>query len=308
MNPRTYDCYVLQIVKQGSLTKAAAEIGISQPALSAGLTSLENELGFRIFNRKTSPVTITPDGQLYIDYIRRLQVLSEDFEKRLDEKRGSAGSRVVIGGPVAYINSMVSDTVLRLLGLHPEYRVTLRTASLGELIEQAERGEVDCFISTSDKIPDRFEKRLIKKEKVYLCVPGSDPMNDILRKYAVSPGEKGKMIDFSILDGRSFICLTENQPLQIQLRGFAAEEGFAFESRIIVDQVSTAVRFAIKGLGLCFASEDALAGFSDLSGICLYSLPEQISGRAIYAAYDKSLFVSEACGSFMELLESDNKE
>ena len=44
MDRRVYDNYVLQIVEHGTLSKAAAFLGISQPALSSGLTALENEL------------------------------------------------------------------------------------------------------------------------------------------------------------------------------------------------------------------------------------------------------------------------
>jgi len=308
MNPRTYDSYVMQLLKQGSLTRAAAELGITQPALSAGLTSLESELGFRIFNRRTSPVTVTPEGRLYIEYIERLGVLAEDFEKRLADQRRSEDSSVTIGGPVAYVNSMVSDAVLRLLRAHPEYRVTLRSAPLDELVGMAARGEIDCFVSTSARLPDRFEKRPVKREKVYLCVPKDDPMNVGLEEFRTAPGGRGAQIDYRLLSGRPFVCLEENQPLQRQLRSFAAERGIAVDCRIVVDQVSTAVRFAARGLGACFASEDALTGQSDLSGVCIYSLPESVSGRMIYIAYDNALFRSEACRAFLELVEADGKE
>ncbi len=308
MNPRTYDSYVKEILKQGNLTRAAAEIGISQPALSAGLMNLEAELGFRIFNRKTMPVSLTPEGRLYIEYIERLAVFAEDFEKRLADSRSRADSRAVIGGPEAYINSLVTDTVIRLLRSHPEYRITFRSAPLGELIEMASRGELDCFISTSERLPERFEKRFIKKEKVYLCVPKSDPINEGLADFCTTPGGRGQLIDFCLLNDRPFVCLEEEQPLQRQFRRFAAERGISVDSRIVVDQVYTAVRLAAKGVGACFASEDALAAQDDLSGVCLYALPESVSGRAIYVAYDDALFRSEACGAFIALLETENAE
>ena len=79
MDRRVYDNYVIQIVEHGNLSKAAAHLGISQPALSSGLTALENELGFKIFNRRKVPITFTPEGELYFDYLKRMQVLADDF-------------------------------------------------------------------------------------------------------------------------------------------------------------------------------------------------------------------------------------
>ena len=71
MDRRVYDNYVIQIVEHGNLSKAAAYLGISQPALSSGLTALENELGFKIFNRRKVPITFTPEGELYFDYLKK---------------------------------------------------------------------------------------------------------------------------------------------------------------------------------------------------------------------------------------------
>ena len=302
MNPRTYDDYVLQILQSGNLTRAAAALGISQPALSLGLTKLETELGFRIFNRRTSPISVTPQGRLYIDYIRRLGVLTSDFERQLEEYRSHEGGRVRVGGPIAYIESLVTDAVIRLLAAHPGYRVELKTASLAELIEMAERGDVDCFIATTGALPEGLEKRLVKRERIYLCVPADDPVNRELTRFRTTPGEAGERFDYSILGGRRFIGLEAGQPLQVQLERFAGEYGIALDDAIRVNQVSTAVGFAARGQGLCLASEDSLRGEVDLSKLCCYSLPDSISGRDIYIACERDRYRTAACADFMDIL------
>ena len=114
MDRRVYDNYVIQIVKHGNLSKAALHLGISQPALSSGLNALESELGFRIFNRKRVPITFTAEGEIYYDYINKMQVLSDDFQQRLTSYREEVGCKVTIGGPVAYVESMVTDAIIKL--------------------------------------------------------------------------------------------------------------------------------------------------------------------------------------------------
>lgn len=313
MEKKSFDRYVFRIAEQGSLTKAAASLKISQPALSSGLTNLENELGFKIFNRKSVPITFTPEGEIYFKYLKKQQVLYDDFQRRLNSYRDESNSQVAIGGPVAYVESMVTDAVIEFRRRKPDYQVSIKCSPLSELIEMASKGEIGCFVSTCDEIPEKFEKQLIKKEKVYLCIPRENPLNDRIAEYQTLPGKTGGYFDFSILDGEEFILLEEGQPLQIQIREFFKEYRIAPVNKVTVNQVSTAVNLAIKGEGICFASEAALEGNVDLSDVCIYTLPDTISGRNIYIAYDKELFMSAACKDLIQYLvnnkiDSDFKE
>ena len=295
MDRRVYDNYVIQIVEHGNLSKAAAHLGISQPALSSGLTALENELGFKIFNRRKVPITFTPEGELYFDYLKRMQVLADDFWQRLDNYHEEQNSRVTIGGPVAYVESIVTDAVSALRKEHPNYRIDIKCSPLAELIDMSLKGEINCFVSTSEEIPKNFEIKRIKQEKIYLCVPKDNPLNKKIAKYQVRPGESGEPFDYSLLDDEEFIFLEQGQPLQDQMETFFEESGIAVRNKITVNQVSTAVGLVIKGQACCFASEGALEGSRELGSICVYPLPESISGRNIYVAYNKELFMSDAC-------------
>ncbi|MBE5865958.1 MAG: LysR family transcriptional regulator [Lachnospiraceae bacterium] len=308
MNKRVYHKYVLEINEYGNLTKAAAALGISQPALSSGLTNLENELGFKIFNRKNVPIKLTPEGEIYYEYIKRLQILSDDFKERLDSYREKSNCRVAVGGPVAYVESMVVDAVARISEEHPDYEITIKCSPLAELMEMASKGEINCFICTSDEIADSFAKELIEHERVYLCIPSDNPVNDSLKAFQIAPGQEGTLFDFSVLNGEEFIFMEEGQPLYKQMNRFFEEYGIVPNSKVSVNQVSTAVNLSIRGKGICFASEESLRGNYDLSGVCVYALPDTISGRSIYVAYDKELFLPVACRDFIDCLIQVHKE
>ena len=105
-----------------------------------------------------------------------------------------------------------------------------------------------------------------------------NPINEKLKSYAVNPGETGELFDYSILDTEEFIFLQEGQPLREQMETFFQEHGIVAENKVVVNQVSTAVKMAIKGEGICIASEYALEGNISLDNVYLYSLPDSISG------------------------------
>lgn len=307
MDRRVYDNYVIQIVKQGNLSKAAAFLGISQPALSSGLTNLENELGFKIFNRKKVPIEFTPEGEIYYDYLQKMQVLADDFQQRIDSYQKDVNCKVIVGGPVAYVESIVTDAVLALKRNNPAYRIDIKCSPLSELIDMSLKGEVSCFVSTSTNIPNNFEKKLIKQEKIYLCVPCHNKLNEAIQNYKVTPGETGGTFDYSILDNEEFVFLENGQPLREQMNAFFEEYGIVPKNTITVNQVSTAVNLVLKGEGICFASEGALEGNRDLSNICVYPLPDSISGRNIYVAYNKDLFMSRACKELIQHLVTEKE-
>ena len=297
MDRRIYDKYVVQIAAQGSLTKAAAQLGISQPALSSGLTALENELGYKLFDRRSVPVALTEEGRIYLDYVERLQVLSDDLRRRLDAHRTQVNEHIAVGGPVAYVESMVTDAVIRFSRERPQVHVSLRSSPLAELIDMASRGEISGFISTSEQLPDTFEKHLLRQEAVFLCVPAEDPVNDLL---------DADSMDYRLLSGKPFIFLEEGQPLQTQAAAFLREQGVEPVNRIVVNQVSTAVNLSRRGEGICFATEAALACCDDLSAVRIYPLPRSFSGRNIYVAYDRQLFMPAACWEFIRCLMNQN--
>lgn len=299
---KNYDNYVLQIARAGSLTKAAENLGISQPALSLGLSKLEKELGFKIFNRRTMPLRFTPEGQIYYDYIQRIKVLNDDFDFRIAALRKDYNDKVVIGGPEAYIGGIVTTAVKRLLDLYPHFSAGLKSASISQLIEQASNREIDCFISTTDSLPSNFVKLPVKREKLYLCIPRKHPLNKRLEAYDIRTCNTAGLMDFSCLDGQEFIFLEEWQPLQKTLRTFLEQYAVEPVNRAVVNQVSILLHLSVASNCLCIASEDALACSGNAEQFCLYLLPETISNRLIYVAYDKDLYVSEAAKELIKLL------
>ena len=302
MDRRIYNNYVVQIAEHGSLTKAAVALGITQPALSSGLTYLENEIGIKIFNRRTVPISFTPEGKIYFDYIEHIRLLDSDLKMRLDRLHNEANNKVVIGGPVVYTESIITDAIIKLRAECPEYRVEVKSASLPNLIDMANKGEINCFVSTSNALPDNYAVLPIKKETIYLCIPKDNPLNQELSEYRVTRESPGGQFDYSILDGERFIFLEANQPLQKQLNTFLSTYGIHPNNFVIVNQVSTAVSLSIKGEGICFASDASLSAVDEVQSVGIYPLPNDIAGRQLYVAYDKELSISTACKKIMVLL------
>ena len=286
MDRRIYDQYFLKTMEAGSITAAARSLHVSQPALSNGLTALEKELGFRILDRKTTPVSFTEEGKLYHEYLLRMQTLKADFERRLDASRAARENSVTIGAPVVYVDTVVTDAVQALLEKEEDCHVVIKTASLEDLVQMAEEGEINCFVSTTDELPSHFSTRLIRKERICMGVPES-----VLRlKDDLQPRD---------FHEKPFILLEEQQPLRLVANSFFRQHGIRPVHRLTTDQVSTAVLLAERGHGICFASEDTLNN----TRLQIYPLP--VHERAVFIAYDRELYMPEAAARLIGFLEEN---
>ena len=62
----------MTVVREGSFTKAASSLGVSQPAVSQNIAELEKATGVKLFERLRSEVRLTPQGEIFMDYARRI--------------------------------------------------------------------------------------------------------------------------------------------------------------------------------------------------------------------------------------------
>ncbi len=72
--------YALSVLKNGSFSKAAKNLALSQPALSTQIQKLEQEIGIKLFDRSSNPMTATEDGQAFL---RRAQDIITSTERLL---------------------------------------------------------------------------------------------------------------------------------------------------------------------------------------------------------------------------------
>ncbi len=300
--------YLLDIIRWGSLTNAARKLGISQPALSLALTNLEKKLGVVLVDRKNKPVCLTEEGSIYVDYLLKKEELTKQMKKEISDVGVFKKTVLTVGGATVYIESLVADVIPQLLEKYPECQVDMRIESLDELIQNGLKGSIDCFVCTDENnIPDDFTLLPIRKERLYLCVPASCKINERLKEYQVAVGQSKEIQDYTMFAEENFVNLPPTFPLQKRMNRFFEERKMKIHSSITVNQVSTAVALAEKGLGIVIASEEALMSRHLGDQVCLYSLPEEVSGRKIYLAYDSKRYISKACKMFVQLITKGNK-
>src|SRR5215471_7246173 len=86
--------FVLAVADEGTFTRAADALGISQPSLSQGIRALEAELGVELFDRRARPVRLTAAGEALIEPARRAVRDLATARAAVDAVRGLEGGHL----------------------------------------------------------------------------------------------------------------------------------------------------------------------------------------------------------------------
>ena len=97
MKSRDYE-YVLAISQEGSFSRAAQRLYITQPALSSAIKKLEQELyGVPLFDRSASPVKLTPEGQFWLEKARQISALDNEIDEHFSSISGVLKGTISVG-------------------------------------------------------------------------------------------------------------------------------------------------------------------------------------------------------------------
>ena len=138
----------LAVVDTGSLTAAAPEVNRSQSAVSMQLKKLEAALGCALLIRGPRKLELTPQGQRFLGYARRMHELHAEV---LDEFHGQRVSGSVrLGVPDDYAAKYLTPVLKRFAPKHSGVEIELHCEQSPSLIPRVARGELDLALVSRD--------------------------------------------------------------------------------------------------------------------------------------------------------------
>jgi DNA-binding transcriptional LysR family regulator len=115
----------VRVVETGSFSRAARDLGITQPTVTRQIAGLEERIGGRLLNRNTRRLSVTDLGQLYYERGKALLDLFEDTENLARGRQGPLQGRLRIGTSVAFGRRVVTPLILRFMRDYPLLEVDL---------------------------------------------------------------------------------------------------------------------------------------------------------------------------------------
>lgn len=144
--------YLVALDTWRNFRKAAAECGVAQPSLSAQLNRLERELGVRLIDRTTKPVTPTPDGARVIEQARAILAEVAKVETLIDGEMTTPVGHIRVGIVPQLAVYLMPLIVPGLAQRYPEVRFTFEEKATPDLVAALQRDALD--IGVSDRVPE----------------------------------------------------------------------------------------------------------------------------------------------------------
>jgi DNA-binding transcriptional LysR family regulator len=135
------------VAEQGSVSKAALHLHITQPALSRQIAELQREFGLRLFDRVGRRLVLTTEGQQLVEACRNLLGHASSLSEQAQLLRsGDTGVLKVAASPIQ-IEAVLSTFVLRYAKRYPDVQVKLIEAVGADTLAMLERGDIHFCIS-----------------------------------------------------------------------------------------------------------------------------------------------------------------
>lgn len=230
----------LAVARLGSFTKAAQELGLSQPALSRQIMNLERHLGIRLFDRIGRSVRLTAAGE---ELVARAGPLLEELSRvtvNLAASGGSAAGRVRLGASESVAVHVLPPILRSYLSGHKRVDLRLVCATTERLPEMVSGGEVDLAVTSVEYDPPALRVEPLWQEELVLVLP---------------MGHKARSRSIASYRGEDFILLAPSTITRRLLDRALAERGV--ELKVVLEHTSPEVIKAMvfAGLGLAILPE-----------------------------------------------------
>ena len=280
----------VQSVNLGSFSAAAKHLGVSQPAISQQVRSLEDQLGTRLLNRTTRQLRLTEAGERYYAYARDILDRLVEADRAVQSDEAQMSGPLSIGLPLGFAESVLSAFLIRFKKEHP---CLLLDVSLSDQFVDVVQERLDVAIRMGEIDDERLivrrlgmAQRCLVASPDYLdqrgrpAHPADLPEHDYLLYKNISTGDRVPFIS----------SLGENLSIKIN-------------PAMIINNSGTLRQAALAGLGISIASRWIIEPYLK-SGELELVLPDwKYPPHPVHAVYPSNRFIPAKVRRFVDRLQ-----
>lgn len=274
-----------------SITAAAKELCISQPAVSQGIKQLESAIGVALFQRTAKGVALTNEGQLLFTYVKNGVEQIQLGELKLQEMLNLSTGEIRIGASDMTLQFYLLPYLQKYHQLYPDIKVTVTNAPTPQTLEHLHEGKIDFGIVSSP-----FDA------KDHLNIMAVRDIQDVFVAGRRFWNYKKQMLRYSDLNNMPIICLEPRTSTRRYVDHFLMENDVRLEPEFELATSDMIVQFAQQNLGIGCVVQDFAQRYLDSEDLFVLQFDKQIPKRQICVIYDDRIPMSVAAGKLLEML------
>lgn len=168
--------HLVVVAEEGSFTRAATRLHLSQQALSTSIRALEREVGVALLDRDASGVRTLPAGQTLVDDARLLHGVARSALQRARRIGRGEPETLRVGHTPAVTGEEISALLDVIPSGHPELRTELHQRYPAQLVDELLRGDVDLGLCRGMTPPPGLTRTTLRHDRLALAVSAEHPL------------------------------------------------------------------------------------------------------------------------------------
>ena len=304
--------YALMVYDKKSFSAAAKALFISQPALSASISRLEEDLGFKVFDRKSVPLTLTPEGMIYIESLHEIKESEMLMREKINRLSDAGYGKLSVGGSCLAAYQLLSAITAEYHRRYPKIEIEIDMGNIGTynyLLEKMNRHSIDLLVGHRfsrkeyNITPILNEQYLIAMRRDYL-------EDDRLLKYALTRDEviskcydkEKEVANMGLFKNVAFLKMSKGSTPAVKMEKLIGEYSVAKCSVKNVRHAGMQFNMMRYGLGAVMTSDTIVKMLGSSSEDIIYFIPKSDEAKQVlYIAQDKSYPPTLAAQNFLSL-------
>ena len=287
----------LYVVRLKSFSKAADAIFLTQPTISAHISSLESELGVKLIDRSGKEILPTKAGKIFYDFANNLINTRDNAIYTLNEFSNKLEGKVdiaVSSGPGQYMLPAL------MKGFHEKYSnasFSIFQMDSKEVIEAVLDKTIELGIAGTYIESSKLEYQHLTDDRLVLITPNN-------AKYQAIPSGT---IPFSYIEGEAFIFRESGSGTRQEFEKKLKENGYGQKSLKIIAYMNNldAIKHSVSlGLGVAIVSAISVKDYIDFGLVKAFSIEGIDMMRSFYIVNHKNRPISPINAAFLEYVKS----
>lgn len=309
--------YVYEVYREKSFSKAAQNLYISQPSLSARIKQIEEQIGEPLFDRSTSPLQLTEIGKVYIDAAEEIFQIEQRVENYINNLTTLKTGHLSIGASNLFAAYVVPQLLTQFKRKFPDIHIQITEGNTSQLEAMLSNNSLDFVIDNYRYDNTLYNKQLYCRENILLAVPKHFSVHDGLTEYQLSHDNvKNKSylnpsspaVPLSAFSDLPFIMLMPGNDTRLRGDRLCRDAGFHPNIILEFNQQSTAYMAASTQLGATFISDILVSQLPSFENLVYYKLAGENARRDVYFYYKNHKYKTRVMEEFLSMMDEYNRK
>lgn len=293
MNLKQLEAFV-QVSESGSFSKAAKELFLTQPTISAHISSLEKELNVRLFIRNTKEVSLSDDGKDLYRYAKQITDLEKAIEERFYMDSDDGKHVITIAASTIPAQYLLPKVLMCYRERYPKEQIKIMETDSSKVVTQVVDHMVD--VGFTGTVLEKKHCKYIPFYKDELAVIAPDTP-----EYRILKEQNRDDIDW--IKRKPLILREEGSGTRKEAEKQLKNAGIFMEDLDIVASIANqeTIKKSVKqGMGITVLSRLAA---EDEDGLLIFPIPGADEGRDINLVYNKNYQTTRSADRFIRIVK-----